>query len=185
MSQAETPLGIDDLRDLIGELRSMARQLLSLESKAHSLTPTALAMTALRRAKLADSDWEEVRWENRRHFFAAIACAMRRALVDYARRRRSRGRDRVVYVSPEENLFRDLADGADDRPEHFLCLDEALSSLAEMDSRLADVLHQHYFLGYSAPEIARTSECSERTVDRDLKRARILVRKLYEERSRA
>ncbi|HEV8543218.1 MAG TPA: hypothetical protein VGR78_12555, partial [Verrucomicrobiae bacterium] len=70
-SQVTECIRVDDLRNLLGELRMMARQLLSSE-RVHSFTPTALAMTALRRAKLSDQDWSEVRWENRAHFFSAL-----------------------------------------------------------------------------------------------------------------
>jgi hypothetical protein len=96
---------IDDLRNLVGELRMMARQLLDRESHRHSFTPTALAMTALRRAKLEEQSWQEVRWENRAHFFSALAMAMRHALIDHARRRKARGRDNIVYLPPDELLF--------------------------------------------------------------------------------
>ncbi len=70
VERASERISVADLRDLVGELRMMARHFLSLE-KVHSFTPTALAMTALRRAKLTEQDWSEVRWENRAHFFSA------------------------------------------------------------------------------------------------------------------
>src|SRR5689334_5292995 len=97
-------IGVDDLRNLVGELRMMARQLLTCESHKHSFTPTALAMTALRRAKLHDQEWQEVRWKNRAHFFSSLATAMRNALIDYARRRKGKGRDNIIYLPPDEIL---------------------------------------------------------------------------------
>lgn len=178
----QTSLGIDDLRNLIGELRMMARSLLSSE-RFHSFTPTALVMTALRRAKLADQDWSEVRWENRGHFFSAMAQAMRHALIDHARRKRAKGRGNVFYFSPQEDFFVDLPAQAEERPDRFILVEEALAELSERDERLADVIQRFYFLGHSVAEIAADSDRSEKTVDRDLKRARTILGKRVEELS--
>ena len=183
MGESNEPVGLDDLRNMLGELRGLARQLLSLESRNHSLTPTALALSALRRAKLADEDWETVRWENRGHFFSALTRAMRHALIDHARKRRACGRDRLVYLAPSEDVFQDLAGDADERPERFIRLDDALDTLAAADRRLSEVLHQHYFLRYTVPEIAVVTGRSESTVDRDLRRARTWVKKHLEART--
>src|SRR5258706_4288680 len=128
-SPIEGIITIADLKGLIGELRMMARGLLALEGTAHSFTPTGLAMTALRRAKLKDQDWEEVRWENRAHFFSAIARAMRHALIDHARRRKSKGRESILYLSPDEMVFHSLPNEAEERPERIILLEEALARL--------------------------------------------------------
>jgi RNA polymerase sigma factor (TIGR02999 family) len=179
------PIQLQDLQNLVGELRMMAKRLLESESQGHSFTPTALAMTALRRVKLKEQDWENVRWENRAHFFAAVAMAMRHALIDHARRRRAKGRDEIVYFSPDEILFNNLASEADERPERILLLEEALVLIDAGDKRLADVIHQFYFAGYSIAEMAHFAGVSEKTIDRDLKRARILLKKTVEELSTA
>lgn len=174
-------IGVDDLSNLVGELRIMARHLLNTESHNHSFTPTALAMTALRRAKLQDQDWRDVRWANRAHFFSALATAMRHALIDHARRRRAKGREKLVYLPPDEILFRDLPLDAEERPERIVVLEEALSRLESAHKRLADAVHQFYYVGYSTAEMARFNGVSEKTIDRDLKKARILLRQLMEE----
>lgn len=176
----ETPVGIGGLRDLMGELRGLARHLLLCESGSHSLTPTALALTAIRRAKRTDVDWEDIQWENRRHFFSAISQAMRHALVDYARRRRARGRDRIVYLPPDEDVFLDLPGRAENAPDVLLRVEEALSLMARENPELAELLSQFYFAGYTVGEIARFSGESEKTVDRKLKRARALARLYFE-----
>src|SRR4051812_899800 len=132
---------VDDLRNLIGELRMMARRFLAGEG-THSFSPTALAMTALRRAKLLEQDWNEVRWENRAHFFAALSTAMRHALIDHARRKRSKGRENVIYFAPDEDFFRDLPGEAEERPERFILVDEALARLGVEDQRLAESVQQ-------------------------------------------
>ena len=173
-------IGLDDLANLIGELRSMARSLLGSESGFHSFTPTALAMTALRRAKLKDQDWEDVRWENRAHFFASLAAAMRHALIDHARRRKAKGRESILYFAPDEIIFHNLAAEAEERPERIILLEEALRRLSQSDRRLADVVEQFYYLGHSIPDIARVGGVSEKTVDRHLKRARAALRKMVE-----
>jgi len=175
------PVGLEDLQELIGELRMMARHLLSTESEAHSFTPTALAMSALRRAKLADQDWEQVRWENRNHFFASLAQAMRHALVDHARKRNSKSRNKIVYVSPEEIDFHQLPNAAEERPHQIILLEEALARLEHADERLVKVIEQYYYLNYSIPDIARFAKVSEKTVDRDLKRARIILQRIMKE----
>lgn len=175
------PVRSEDLQELVGELRMMARCLLSTESEAHSFTPTALAMSALRRAKLAEQDWEQVQWENRNHFFACLAQAMRHALVDHARKRNAKGRDKLIFVAPDENLFHELPNGAEERPELILRLEEALAQLERADARLAKVVEQFYYLQYSIPDIARFSNVSEKTVDRDLRRARISLQQIMKE----
>ena len=159
----------------------MARQLLNGESHNHSFTPTALAMTALRRVKLQDQDWKDVRWDNRAHFFSMLMTAMRHALIDHARRRKARGRENLVYLPADEILFRDLPVDAEERPERIVVLEEALSKLESQDQRLANAVHQFYFVGYSTAEMALFNAVSEKTIDRDLKKARILLRQLMEE----
>jgi len=176
---------VEDLKDLIGELRMMARQLLKGESHNHSFTPTALAMTALRRVKLQEQDWLNVQWANRAHFFSALATAMRHALIDYARRRKAKGRENLIYLPPDEIVFRDLPSDAEERPERILLLEEALSRLESEDQRLANAVHQFYFMGYNTSEMALFSGVSEKTVDRDLKRARIVLRRLMDQPPKA
>lgn len=171
---------MDDLRDLFGELRMVAARLLADESRNHTYTPTALAITALRRAKLKEVAWEDVQWENRGHFMAAMLTAMRNALVDHARRRRAKGRSKLLYLPPDEDVFRDLPAEANDKPERVLILEEALIRLGEQDARLEEILRQHYYIGYKVADMARYYGVSEKTVDRDLKKARVLLRKMLE-----
>lgn len=161
----------------------LARRLLATESRSHSFTPTALAMSALRRVRFKEQDWEEVRWENRNHFFAALTLAMRHALIDHARRRKAKGRNNIIYFPPDENFFSNLPVEADERPERIILLEEALARMEAADARLAEVVRQFYYAGYSISEMARFGGVSEKTVDRDLKRARTLLRKMVGELS--
>jgi DNA-directed RNA polymerase specialized sigma24 family protein len=168
----------NDLKNLMGELRMMARSLLLTERDAQTLTPTALAMSALRRAKVADVDWDDMRWENRRHFFGVINITMKHSLIDHARRARAKGRDQVAYLAWDDKVLQNLAVEAAERPAYVIILDEALAILRASDAASADVLEQFYYAGFTVPEIARFSDVSEKTVDRELKKARILVKKI-------
>ena len=159
----------------------LARQLLATESHAHSFTPTLLAMTALRRVKLKEQDWEDVRWENRAHFFSGLALAMRNALIDHARRRKARGRDAIIYFPPDEHFFSNLPAEAEEKPDRIILLEEALARIEAQDRRLADVLKQFYYAGYSIADMARFAGVSEKTVDRDLKKARIVLKRILED----
>jgi len=160
-------------------LRLLAKNLLVQEWQYHSVTPTSLAITALRRAKSIEQKWEEMRWENRAHFFSAMARAMRHALVDYARRRQKETSLRV-HCAPEEVLPEQLVSMARKKPERIILLEEAMEFIEVNDQRLSDVLDQYYFAGYSIPEMARYTGVSEKSIDRELKRARALLRRTME-----
>jgi RNA polymerase sigma factor (sigma-70 family) len=171
---------IDDLKNLMGELRALARNLLLSEGQARSLTPTALAVSALRRAKAPELNWEQMRWENRRHFFGALRMTMGHALIDHARRAKARGRDKVLYLPWDEAVLRNLPDQAEKCPDSFIELEEALAILKTRDSELSEVIDLHYFAGFSAREIARFSDVNEKTVDRELKKARLTLKRIIE-----
>jgi len=167
---------IDDLRNLIGDLRLLAKKFLAAEKRTCSVTPTTLVLTALSRVKLQGQDWGQLRWENRAHFFGVLTTVMRHALIDFARRHQAKGRDRLVYYSPDDDLFRNLAH-AEEQPECLMVLEEALEILEDANGDLAQIIQQYYYFGYSVPEIAQLSDVSEKTIDRELKRGRCLLRK--------
>ncbi len=171
---------VDDLKNLMGELRIMARSLLLSEGQPRSLTPTALAVSALRRAKAPELDWDDVRWENRRHFFGALRMTMGHALIDHARRAKARGRDKLVYLPWNEAVLRNLPDQAEKWPDNLIELHEALVILKERNAGLAEVIELHYFTGFTTREIAKFSDVDEKTVDRNLKRARLALKRIIE-----
>ncbi len=175
------PITIEDLQNLIGDLRRMARILLSSESNPQSLTPTALASTALRRAKLSHQSWDDIRWENRAHFFFILRLTMRRALIDHARRRRAQGGDITIQVPGDDGIFTNLPELVDKRPDAYIALDEALAQLRNTDAELADIIDQFYFLGYDIKDIAFYFEVDEKTVDRRLKKARVILKRLMKD----
>ena len=147
------------------ELRRLAASRLVRESGGHTLQPTALVHEAWLR--LAGTGLGS--WENRRHFFAAAAEAMRRILVDRARRRNrlrhGGGLDRVDLQDYE--IASPLPD------DRLLALHEALDRLAQFDTRAADVVRLKFFLGMTAEEIARETGVSVPTIERTWRVARL------------
>lgn len=156
------------------ELRGMAASLLRSEQPDHTLQPTELIHEAY--LKLLAS--HPVTWEGRAHFFGAAARAMREILVEAARRRgaRKRGGDwRRVTLHPE------LAD-ASTPSVNVLALDDCLSRLADLDSRMAQVVELRIFAGMSIPEVACALAVSERTVSGDWSFAKKWLRRELEPR---
>lgn len=147
------------------ELQRLARYALRGEVAGHTLQTTALVHEAY--VRLAGTD---VEWEDSTHFRRIAARAMRRILVDHARRRSAekRGGGRTV-------LRLDSLEGVvpgDSRSDAFLDLDSALEHLFELDERKGRAVELHYFGGLSYEEIADVLEISPATVHRDLKLAK-------------
>lgn len=140
------------------ELRQHAGVRMSRESSAHTLQPTALVHEAWLRVVGKGG----VRWESRAHFFGAAAEAMRRILIESARRkaRLKRGGD-MVRVDLEK------VDVATATPEEkVLLIDEALEKLKESDPDIARVVVLKFFMGHTNDEVANMLQVSERTVER-------------------
>ncbi len=139
------------------ELRQLAGRWIAGERPGHTLQPTALVNEAFLR--LVDND----QWQNRAHFFGAAAQAMRRVLVDHARKRASlkRGADgeRVTFT---EMQFATPTPDVD-----VLALDDALSALERESPRHAKVVHLRYFAGLSIEETAALMDVAPATVKRD------------------
>ena len=146
------------------ELRRLAHRHLRDEAAGHSLNTTALVHEAYLR--LAESD---VRWNDRKHFFALAATAMRRILVDHARRLHAAKRGDGARRLDLDDLA-GLA--ADQRAELLLALDEALDRLAALEPRQARVVECRWFAGLSEEETAQALSIGLRTVKRDWAMAR-------------
>jgi RNA polymerase sigma-70 factor, ECF subfamily len=177
---ADERISFDNVQALWGELCALAQHLLRLESRAQSLTPTALVLTALRRQRPRGKNWQEVTWANRRYFFGAMSNAMQRALIDHARRVRRRRRLPVVQaVRPEELDFADLVQLADEQPERVLALHAALEELAKQQPdgpELVEIVEFRYYAGYTVREVACVMGMSERTIRRKCRHAELLMR---------
>jgi len=151
------------------ELRKLARARMARESP-QTLQPTALVHEAYLRL----IGGREPRWENRGHFFAAAAEAMRRILIERARRvaRHRHGGDYRFVELDAETPGLELP-----RPEELLSLDLALASLEAKDPAMAQVVKLRFFAGLTEPEIAAATGTSERTVRRQWVSARAWLRR--------
>lgn len=112
---------------------------------------------------------EPTDWENRRHFFGSAAIAMRRILIDLARKKRAGHR-----IPKEELLPIEVASGLlDSSPLDLMALDDALSELAAQNARQAQVVELRFFAGLNESEVAELLGVSRMTVSRDWKVARL------------
>jgi RNA polymerase sigma factor (TIGR02999 family) len=141
------------------ELRKLAAEWMAQEKPGQTLQATALVHEAYLR--LVDVDRAR-RWDSRAHFFAAAAEAMRRLLIDKARRKRrpKHGGGRTRVSLDEALCLRETP--ADD----LLALDEALQQLARQEPAKAELVKLHYFAGLSLEEAGRALGVSHRTAKR-------------------
>jgi RNA polymerase sigma factor (TIGR02999 family) len=157
------------------ELYRLARRYMSKESRGHTLQATALVNEAYLRL----IDWQNVRWQNRAHFFGVSAQLMRRILVDYARSRnyQKRGGGAVVVSLDEAAVI------SRDQAGDFVALDDALNSLAIIDERKSKIVELRFFGGLSVEETAEVLKISPRTVAREWSLAQAwLYRELKKEK---
>lgn len=140
------------------ELRRLAAHRLAQESPGQTLQPTALVHEAYLRL-VGDA---QPRWETRGHFFAACAEAMRRILVDHARRRHALKRGgKARRVELDEPLA--IVDGPN---ENVLALDEALTDLERHDPQAATLVKLRYFSGLTHQQAADALGLTRRAADR-------------------
>lgn len=156
---------LEELLPLIyDELRRLAHNFLYRERPGHTLQTTALVHEAY--LKLIDQ--RDARWQNRAHFFAIAAQAMRRILIDSARKhvavKRGSGGEKlsldevaILSLEPDVNL---------------LALDEALKSLAEIDPQQSKIIELRYFGGLTIEETAEVMKLSPATIKREWAMAR-------------
>jgi RNA polymerase sigma factor (TIGR02999 family) len=151
------------------ELRQIAHRRLGREREGHTLGTTALVNEAY--LKLVDQT--RAQWADRAHFFAVAARAMRRILVDYARRHQALKRGGApVHVNLDDEALADAALVADQRADTLLAVDDALTRLAELDERLCRVVECRFFGGYTEEETAEVLGVAPRTVRRDWVKAK-------------
>lgn len=163
--ESDRKTALDRLLPLVyGELRALARVHLRSERGDHTLQPTALVHEAYARML----GGQNPPWTDRGHFFRAAAEAMRRILIEHARKRGriKRGGDRVRVTLSGVHL------GTDQDADEILALDEAIQRLEEQDPKIADVVRLRFFAGLSVEETAKALEVSERTVKREWSFAR-------------
>ena len=149
---------------LYDELRVMARREMAAERPDHTLQPTARVHEAYLRL-VGDAG---ASFDSRAHFFSAAANAIRRVLVEHARRRGrlKRGGDRIRID------FDNLQPMEEERDERVLALDEALQQLEELDPDKARLVELRFFAGMSVEEAAQALKISESTAARNWRMVR-------------
>ena len=156
------------------ELRNLAHNFLYRERPGHTLQTTALVHEAY--LKLIDQN--DARWQNRAHFFAIAAQAMRRILIDSARKHAAAKRG-----GPQAELSLDeVADIALEPDINLLKLDEALNELAKIDPRQSRIVELRYFGGLTIEETAEVISVSPATVKREWMMARAWLHQEITER---
>ena len=145
-------------------LHQLANKYMRDENAGHTLQATALVNEAF--IKLVNAD---ITWQNRAHYLALSARAMRQILVDHARSKRcdKRGGDAVAVTLHETRLI----DQGQHNPD-VLVVEEALEQLSKIDPRKAQVIELSFYGGLTYDEIAEALEISPATVDRELRFAK-------------
>lgn len=146
------------------ELRSLAAAQLRDERKGHTLQPTALVHEAYLRLV----GQTEINWQSKAHFFAVAATAIRRVLVDHARRANAAKRGGNFQRTILEFAHIETTPDPVDLSE----LDRALEKLSKTDERKSRVVELRYFAGLSIPETAEVLGVSHATIERDWRFAR-------------
>ena len=159
------PKAADELLPLVyEELRRLAAARMAQEAAGHTLQPTALVHEAWLRLAGDQSQ----KWENRAHFFAAAAEAMRRILVEKARRKRA-----VRHGGAQQRVDLEGIDLACPTPDdQLLAVDEALDKLASLHPRQAELVKLRYFMGMTLQEAAEVLGISRETAKDDSAHAR-------------
>jgi len=169
-----TPQPLNELMpEVYDELRRLAEASMRQERAGHTLQATALVNEMYLRL----GHQEESKWQSRAHFFAAASQAIRRILIDHARKKyadkRGGGRNRI----PLENAI-----GICDSTEvEILDLDTALLELEAIDARAANVVALRFFGGLNMEEISTVIGVSKRTVEGDWATAKAWLRGRLEE----
>ena len=158
------------------ELRRMASNYLRKERPGHTLQTSALVHEAY--LKLVDQ--KDVQWQNRAHFFGIAAQLMRRILVDYARGRvRSKRGGHATRLTMNDSMV-----VSKEKALEYLLLNDALTSLAEVDSTKSRIVEMKIFCGLTNEEIAEVEKISLSTVEREWRKSKAwLHRKLFNKES--
>ena len=162
--------------ELYRELHSIAERELNRRGSDLTLGTTTL----LHEAYLNIAGREGMAFASRAHFLGYAARAMRGLTIDYVRRRRAKKRGGEFHITAPGESEKEPIDG--DSPEKLEELSAALDALAEVDPALAQLVDLHFFCGFSFVELAELRGVSERTVQRDWRKARLLLHRTLEER---
>src|SRR3984893_8682859 len=160
---------LEQLTPLIyGDLLRVARARIRREHGECTLEPTAL----VHEPYLRMADQKKLHAANRIHFFAIAANAMRRVLIEHARKRMAQKRGGGIRITLQTGM-----DVAEERTPAFLLLDESLSRLSEIDVRKSKAIELKFFGGLSTEEIGQVLGISVATVGRELRLAQAWIRR--------
>jgi RNA polymerase sigma factor (TIGR02999 family) len=165
------PQAAEQLLALVyAQLRRLAAKKLAHEQPGQTLQPTGLVHEVYLR--LFGDEGKQQHWDNRGHFFAAAAEAMRRILIENARRKKrvKHGGERVRVDLLDEDL------AVHDSPDELLALDQALTRLGEEDPTAAKLVNLRFFTGLSIEQAAEVLGCSRATAYRHWSYARAWIR---------
>lgn len=159
------PLNEEMVPLVYDELRRIAARKLRDERTSHTLSATALVHEAWLEVRKLD----RIQWQNRSHYLAIAAQAMRRILIDHAvgRNRQKRGGGHALL-----HLEEDVWAVAESRGEELLALDEALARLETLNKRQAQIVEYRFFGGLTVEETAEILDISPATVKREWSTAR-------------
>jgi len=170
------PKAADELfAALYAELRRLAEHHLERGGGSLTLGTTTLVHDAY----LSMVGRRDAKFPDRARFFAYASRAMRGLVIDYARRRRAKKRGRDYEITLVEDEVSGLA--APEGGQDLEALGDALDQLARLDPTLSELVDLHFFGGFTFVEIAQFRGVSERTVQRDWRKARLLLHHALEE----
>ncbi len=153
------------VRMVYSELKKIAGSMLSSERRDHTLQATELVNEAYLRL----FDATRLNWQDRFHFIGSAALAMRRILIDHARKKHASKR-----ISKDDLVPLELSGEPFSLPEqNILALDDALKRLAQLDPRQAKIVELRFFGGLSEQEVAALLELSRMTISREWKMAKL------------
>jgi RNA polymerase sigma factor (TIGR02999 family) len=175
--QGDVPAGEQLVPLVYAELRRIARMKLSGERSGHTLQATALVHEAWLRLMQQHG----AGWQNRTQFYAIAAQAMRRILVDHARRREAAKRGAGESMADVDELADVLASPVPD--EQLVALDTALETLAVLDERQAKVVELRFFGGLTVEETGEVLSLSPTTVKREWATARLWLFRAIQQKS--
>ena len=156
------------VRAIYPDLRRIAHFHLVRERPGHTLNTTAIVHEAYLRLAGHSSNWND-----RQHFLRAASAVMRHLLVDHARQREAAKRGSGLRPL----TLTDSGPATEDDSVAVIALDDALKELSRVDPRLEQVMECRYFAGLSTSETAEALGLSERTVEREVLRARGYLRR--------
>ncbi len=176
-AEAGQPTAADRLfTAMYADLHRLAERQLAQRGQELTLGATTL----LHEAYMSMADRESVAYPDRARFMAYAARAMRGLVIDYVRNRRAQKRGGEFHITGI-NTLTPVANAEVSGGEDIEALGEALEALSALDRALAELVDLHFFCGFGFAEIAVMRDVSERTVQRDWKKARLLLRRALDE----